>query len=76
MKRPSVLDAAAAATERNVDHDAGGVDIQEGAADELVGGAVALAAVVALQGVTIEGGCGEGRGGPALGVTTRSFRER
>ena len=64
-----ILDTAAAAADGNVDEDAGRIDIQEGAGDEIVGSAVALAAVVALQRIAIERGGGDGGGGPALGVT-------
>ena len=53
----------------DVDEDTGGIDIQEGAGDELIRGAVAVAAIVALEGVTVEGGGSDGGGGPALGVT-------
>jgi hypothetical protein len=65
-----VLDTAAAAADGNVDENARGIDIQEGATDEIVRSAVALTTVVTFEGVTVERRGSEGGGGPELGSSS------
>jgi hypothetical protein len=65
-----VLDTAAAAGLRNVDHDTCLVEIEEGARDDIVSSTETHASVVALERIAVEFGSRDRIGGPTFGIAT------